>query len=70
MARSPRVQSGLVGVAVAVGPCCDTGAGHHTVSTLFSRADPWLWGFFPSQTLQAVLLAWLALSGLFQYNTE
>lgn len=32
------------------------------VSMVFSRANPCLWGFFPSQALQAVLLAWLALS--------
>lgn len=69
MARSPRVLSGLVGAAVAVGPCWDAGEGHHTCIMVFSWADPWLWGFFPSQGLQAVLLVWLALSRLFQYST-
>lgn len=73
---SPCAPSGLVGVAVVVGPWCGAGGGNRTglgVYMVFPWDDPQLWGFFPlpdpTSFVQAVLPAWLALSGLFQCHT-
>lgn len=65
-----------MGVSVVVGSWCDAGGGNHTglgVYMFLTWADPRLWVFFPlpdpKLVVQAVLLACVALLGLFQSHT-